>query len=125
MSFEIIHQPTQYSCLACVVAMISGDPLYKVLMILGHDGSERHFRFLECAAYLNRCGFHLGASRYDLGVHQPGRPALLIVASSNGEGNHAVFWTGDSVLDPSPASADKSLKDYEIREWWPVVRYED
>lgn len=122
-----ILQPTQYSCMACVVAMITGEPLKLVFATLGHDGSERHFRFLDCAAHLNRCGFHLGAMGKEYGLTRIpyGQPALLIVGRMSGKGNHAVYWTGKRVLDPEPAHAGKQLDDYTVREWWPVTRYED
>lgn len=125
MNFEIIYQPTPYSCMACVVAMITGDPLHKVMTLLGHDGSEKHFRFLDCASYLNRCGFHLGGHFYDHWSPHRKKPALLIVASSHGEGNHTVLWTGETVLDPEPHNEGKGLMEYTIHEWWPITRYDD
>lgn len=122
-----VIQPTQFSCMACCVAMITGDPLERVFRFLRHDGSKEPFRFLDCAAYLNRRGFHLGASGVCSGVHFSDRrqPALLIVAKSVGQGNHAVYWTGQEVHDPNPASEGKRLMEYQIREWWPITRYED
>lgn len=126
MRVKVIHQPTRYSCMACVVAMITGEPVELVFASLGHDGSARHFRFLECAAHLNRCGFHLGGSGKNHGLFRIpyGQPALLIVASQSGQGTHAVYWTGKRVLDPEPANSGKELCEYRVREWWPVTRYE-
>lgn len=123
----IIHQPTQFSCMACVAAMITGDPLEVVFSLLGHDGSERHFRFLEIAAYLNGTGYHLGDYREWLSLKCVSRhqPALLIVDGVRGLGKHAVYWTGKEVLDPEPANAGMKIHHYRVREWWPVTRYED
>lgn len=118
-----IRQPTRFSCLACCAAMITGQPLAEVFRELGHDGAERHFRFLEVAAYLNRHGFHLGLHRLE---HAPPRhPALLIVRSYNGSGSHAVFWDGREVWDPEPANQGRRLRDYAVTEWWPIARYVD
>lgn len=109
--------------MACVVAMITGDSLQVVFDALGHDGSERHFRFLDAAGYLNRRGFHLGLHRLE--YPRVRQPALLIVASTSGQGAHAVFWTGTRVMDPEPGNRGKRLADYAIAEWWPITRYED
>lgn len=126
---KVIHQPTQYSCMACVCAMITGEPLEEVFDAIGHDGSQRHFRFLDCAAFLNRRGFHLGLFIPRIGswalLVDYDQPALVIVASSSGKGNHAVYWDGCAVLDPEPENSDKQLVDYTVREWWPVTKYED
>lgn len=124
---NIIHQPTPYSCLACVVAMITEDPIEKVFATLGHDGSERHFRFLDCAAYLNKAGFHLGACADYFGIRkiQYKQPALLIVESKSFKGTHAVYWNGRYVCDPEPENAGKRWYQYDIREWWPITKYED
>ncbi|KAB0665637.1 hypothetical protein F6V25_07905 [Oryzomonas japonica] len=130
MTNSIIHQPTEFSCMACVAAMITGDPLQMVFDVLGHDGSKRVFRFLEIAGYLNSRGYHLGAygDFYGRARVEFSHPALLIVASTSGKGTHAVFWPGDAfgkILDPEPANAGKRLTAYRVLEWWPVTRFED
>lgn len=124
---NVVHQPTQFSCMACVVAMITGDSLGQIFAALGHIGNEKHFRFLDCAAYLNQRGFHLGMCSTGPGMEffDVFQPALAIVASTSGKGNHAVYWTGYSVLDPEPLNAGKQFADYTVREWWPVTKYED
>lgn len=124
---KVIHQPTKYSCVACVVAMITDDSLEEVFDAIGHNGAERHFRFLDCAAFLNRRGYHLGLCGFGPGMEfiDVFQPALVIVACSVGKGNHAVYWNGYSVLDPEPANKGKQLADYTVREWWPVTKYEE
>jgi hypothetical protein len=118
--------------MACVVAMITGDELEEVFEVLGHDGSERHFRFLDCAAYLNRHGFHLGAyarpvkwcKEYTKFEYHTNQPALVIVVGRGG-GPHAIFYTGEMVIDPSPDNMGRKLSEYQILECWPITRYED
>jgi hypothetical protein len=123
-----IYQPTAYSCMACVCAMITGEPLEEVMEIMGHDGSERHYRFLDCAAYLNRRGYHLGiyagSMLWPVSIPRE-QPALVIVASQSGCGTHAVLWDGEGFIDPEPANKWRTSFDYNIVEWWPVTKYED
>jgi hypothetical protein len=122
---RVVHQPTPYSCVACVVAMITGDDLEKIFDEFGHDGNERHFRFLECAAYLNRRGYHLGMMMKGPGCLSIDlqQPALAIVASSDGKGNHAVYWDGEVIRDPDPANAGKPRDHYRVVEWWVITKY--
>ena len=121
----IVHQKTQYGCLAAVAAMITGEPLEVVNLAIGHDGSERPFSFLEVAAFLNSRGFHLGA--YSKDIDWPlinwslVYPALLFTVSSVVNGAHAVLWDGDKVLDPEESNAGKGLKDYNVQAIWPIA----
>jgi hypothetical protein len=125
---KVIHQPTPFSCMACVAAMITNEPLEEVFDAIGHDGSQHHFRFLDIAAFLNRRGFHLGllAPKISLFPRLFVRryPALLIVESPT-PNNHAVYWTGSVVLDPSSKGGIKPLSNYQVLQWWPVFKMED
>lgn len=125
---NLVKQPTPYSCAAACVAMITGMQLEIIFSDLGHDGSEKYFRFTEYAAVLNRYGFHLGmysasseAGRKRLVVMSATSrtPALVIVAG--GENNHAVFWTGRKVMDP--LGRDWPLENYLVLEWWPIIQF--
>lgn len=121
----IVYQKTQYGCLAAVAAMITGEPLEVINQEVGHDGSERPFRFLEIAAFLNSRGFHLGA--YSRDIDRPVinwslvYPALMFTVSSFVPGCHAVYWDGSKVLDPEESNALKTLKDYNVQSIWPIV----
>jgi hypothetical protein len=124
----MIHQPTRFSCLACVAAMITGEPLEEIFEICGHDGSTHHFRFLDITGYLNRRGYHVGCCAADFAgmviIPKP-QPAIVIVSSSVSCGNHAVFWDGQDFQDPKPSNHWRTIFDYEIKEWWPIFRYVD
>lgn len=57
-----------------------------------------------------------------------GSPALLVVKPRHLAPPcvHVVYWDGECVRDPDPDMPDESkLTDYEVQEWWPLVRIED
>lgn len=122
------HQTTRFGCMAAVAAMIAGVPVRQVYADIGHDGSKRPFRFVDIAAWLNSKGFHLGAFSKS---PRPGRmvrmewsrniAALAVVSGRNGS-NHAVYWSGAEVYDPEPSNDGKQLGDYQVQEWWPIIK---
>ena len=68
-------------------------------------------------------GCHLDA---DFNI-QPGlsreETAILTVKSTRLKGcTHMIMWTGNEVLDPQEVEPTK-LDDYEITEWWPLLRF--
>jgi hypothetical protein len=133
-----------WSCLPRVAALITGEDFEEVLAFLGHDGSAivadspfadgvRGFRFREIVAYLAARGYHLGAAAQpadlpaEVSAGQEIRlairtdaPALLIVQGR--EYNHAVLWTGKQVLDTYRGLEIKTLSDYTVLQWWPVLQ---
>ena len=127
---KLVRQPTPYSCTAACIAMITGVPLEMIFADLGHDGSERPFRFVEYASVLNRYGFHLGGfcDSREAGKHRlvamswpRSGPALVITAAA--KTTHAIYWNGKRLFDP--LGVDKPLENYYVLEWWPVIQFVD
>lgn len=113
--------------------MIAGEPdLYSVALHVGHAGKQRPFRMTEIAGFLASRGFLLGTFAQRPATWKrririrwaKSHDALLIVAKSSGTGTHAVYWSGGRVLDPERVNAGKSLRDYRVLEWWPVIKVE-
>ncbi len=140
-SNQRIEQPTPWSCMPAVAAMITGEEVSDVFIQVGHEGKpvgkdgRLGFTICEIAGYLASRSYLIGKSfiprtttakwnnpsKFALSIIFPSTdPAMLIVKSSNG--THAVFWTGSVVLDPHPERpTSRDLDDYEILQWWPIV----
>lgn len=124
---------TDQTCLACVVAMITGRELAEVLACCGSYIPGRPLAFTEAARFLAANGYTVGG----YGTAAPGRmgvvmrygrqiPAVVIVEKDvpSATGTHAVLWTGRHVLDPTPGCVgERWLSGYQVREWWPVTRW--
>jgi len=148
---NIIKQPNRWSCMACVAAMIVGETLQDFIDFIDHDGSDyeatslhpcryRGFSWLEVMQYLLDRGYSLGAYLIanDGGLIPVGEntkclnwdlplstPAIVGTKSKHTIGvKHVIYWTGEKVLDPDPDINDLELDDYEVEEWWPIVRHE-
>lgn len=152
---NIIKQPDRHSCMVCVASMITNKDLKYVTDFIGHDGSEfsftsghplryRGFGMIEVMQYLLSERFMLGhfyrssdkdgllkikSKDKELNiVFNLKNPAMLVVVSQvfGSKVRHVVYWDGEDVLDPNPdVQGLRKLEDYEITEWWPVVRFEE
>lgn len=119
---RIVTQPDNWSCYACVAAMITGKQLQDVIDFVGHDGSRRSddskhpdkrvgFTHGEVSAYLAHHGLALncwltldnGELRIPAEFNNMERmQAELVVESERLKGvAHSVWWTGYEVLDPN------------------------
>ena len=135
--FERLIQPDDWSCYPQVACMIVGVDYKTFLAFNGHDGSEilykdrehpkgrRCFTDSEITKFLAHFGITTQGPYYpdknaELDdVFYKEYPASLCVKSRRFEGSyHAVLWTGEHVLDPSPKAKElEKLEDYEIISW--------
>ena len=125
-----VVQQNDWSCLACCAVMVTGEPLAALVADVGHDGGDiiphsrhsdgrRGFTLCEIIRYLAGRGYTLGACLEQMVSITD--PAILMVKGRRF--NHAIFWDGEEVHDPSPAADDnRQLMDYTILQWWPVAR---
>ena len=134
-----IIQPNDWSCLACVAAMITGQPLDAVLgyvakyLPLDVCAARGSIPFTLIAGYLPLHGYTLGA--FSNGIprkkwaqfwYSRSIPAVAVCDNGSSLTTHAVLWTGATVLDPSPRKgAVEPLENYVVREWWPIHKWED
>jgi hypothetical protein len=133
-TFTRIEQPPGSKlCLACVVAMLTGSTLHEVMNGCEHWNEAQPLPFLKAVQYLAR-------RRWIVGLMIPARfpvlrmlafmlvrrrfGAILFTMAKGTCSVHAVLWTGKEILDPSPGSEGRRLRDYRIVEWWPLVRVE-
>lgn len=136
---ETVKQPNNWSCMACVAAMVAGEPLKSVTDFIGHDGSEidkgskhpdkrRGFNAYEIDSYLLSRGYsfapELAVSNQDevlkgervLCEIDMGQPMYVSVKSKSLSGcEHAIYWDGKNVHDPNvDMNGELQLKDYEL-----------
>lgn len=145
-----VHQTNSWSCWACVVAMILGEPLEHIIEHVGHDGSEeypesthpnkrRGFSSCEMVKCLLDHGVSVGTgAKIDAsGSEIPEKivieidrsiPAILVVTSERfgAPHEHVVFWDGELVYDPNPRhQRPRTLEEMpEVLEWHPLFREE-
>jgi len=135
---EIVKQYDNWSCMACVAAMITGETLQDVVDFVGHDGSavvewsdhpdkKEGFQLYEIDQYLMSRGYSFAAELTVRDQAQIGDKSVdcevdfslamvLIAKSPSLEGcTHAMYWDGQTVFDPKPdVIGHRLLKDYEI-----------
>lgn len=130
--FTRIEQPPGSKlCLACVVAMLADTSLEDVLQRCDHHDAGTPLPFSTAANFLASRRWHIGMMLHGrfallkglvfLLIHRR-YGAILFVRPSNGEGTHAVLWTGERIFDPAPGAEGKKLNDYQVLEWWPLVK---
>jgi len=135
-----IQQNDDWSCLACVAAMVVGKKSIKdFVKFVGHDGSKKiptslhpdkytGFYMIEAVRYLSKYNLHIGCYlnadfKVPLKIFGKDRPAIITVQSKKyAKCLHIICWTGDVVLDPRHTKPTK-LSEYEIKEWWPLVHW--
>jgi len=143
-----MKQFNNWSCMACVAAMIVNEPLQNVIDFIGHDGSDWDpnskspfrvvgFSVFEIISFLASRNLMLGFYALITGsinfedkdflVTVPiDAPAMITVKSERFFPNvrHVVYWDGKKVFDPNPEVEDgRSLKNYKIYEWWPILKF--
>ncbi len=145
---EVIKQPNNWSCYACVAAMATGKTLQDVIDFVGYDGSEiqetsnhpdkrRGFDFVDINRFMAHYGFSFGVmgctidkiveieDYISLTVTIPMDllPAMVLVESTmpDFDGNHCLYWDTKNLYDPY---FDKPVDfgNYKLKEWWPVGR---
>ena len=146
---RVVKQLDNWSCAACVAAMITGETLKDVVAFIGHDGSaiiesslhpDKRIGFCryELDSYLMSKGYSF-SNEFDL--YEPDAigkkkvscelnltiPMYLVVKSESLAGHtHAVYWDGENVCDPSPEVCEhKSLDSYEVERVLPVWKYNE
>lgn len=147
--FKVIRQYNSWSCYACVAAMITGETLEDVIKEVGHDGSEkvdwslhpekhRGFTLEEINLYLATRFYTLGCVCADVSgqtakitkeyshliINIPfDIPAMILVKSTLfDDGHHCLYWNGKQAFDPHHDD-DVDLANYELAEWWPVIKF--
>jgi hypothetical protein len=117
-----ILQPDDWSCLACCAAMATNEDLedvIKCLKLMGIEPSEGSYSFPEIVPYLISRGYMIGSlgapEELTLANKDPETYLLLPFLSDpaivnlglrrSTEPSHAVYWSGEEVLDPDPRSA--------------------
>lgn len=144
---KTIKQADDWSCAACVAAMITGETLQDVIDFVGHDGSrqdeaEKHpdkrvgFKTYEVDQYLMSRGYSYSQAFQLSDPDQVGNdsvmgeislsgPLYFVVKSARLEGcTHAIYWDGENIHDPSPnAPENPKLSDYEIKEFMMIYKY--
>ena len=123
--------------------------LKDVISFVGHDGGgyddksnhpdkKRGFKLSEINKYLASHNVTLGAigaNTETLSVNfykdythitidiNLKMPALVLVESALGNCNHCLYFDSEYFFDPYIGKVD--LKDYEVMEWWPVLRFDN
>lgn len=134
-NIELIKQSTNNSCLACVLAMMVGEPEQYVLDWFKNDGppfsDEDAYIFLaHHGIYLSLYCKMLEPTSFDgleddmtVTLSLRGRPYYFVVESQTFPGKtHSILWNGEKVLDPSPkAKDDPALSDYKIIGFYPMM----
>ncbi|MHC1696882.1 MAG: hypothetical protein AB9919_02210 [Geobacteraceae bacterium] len=130
--FTRVEQPPgSRLCLACVVAMLTDTTLDEVMSRCELVNESTPLPFSAAVQYLAGHRWHVGlllTGRFALGrllvylLLRRWYGAILIVRPPGAGSVHAVLWTGREILDPAPGCHGRSLRDYRILEWWPLVR---
>lgn len=135
--YKTIKQPPGSSiCGACLVAMITGQPLHIVrsrLLRFRLHGTT-YYSEAEIIRYLARQGVFTGMRAVTLDDepltidtpvefkwHFTDGPAILAVKSQNfKEADHWIFWDGEHVRDPASDQDTNKLEEYQILEVIPI-----
>lgn len=131
-AFQRVEQPPgSRLCLACVVATLTDTTLAEVMDRCDLVNESTPLPFHLAVQYLARRRWHVGIlldGRFALvrlllfSLRYRRYGAILITRPEGTVGVHAVLWTGAEIIDPAPGATGKRLRDYQIMEWWPLVR---
>jgi len=118
-------------CVACVSAMATDTTveefeafMQELQSVYSFINTEAPYGDIEMNLYLMRYGLKLGDTKYPNSDGFPdSKPASVTVKSENYPGiNHAIYWNGKQIFDPSPKSENgRPFSDYKVVEWCNIV----
>jgi hypothetical protein len=146
---RFVKQKDSWSCFACVAAMATNKTLKYVIKEVGYDGSEiiksskhpkgyKGFELPDMFIYFAKHNFLLG-SYFHLKENLTSKdeefiitvsvntPAMIVVKSGSFVGaKHCIYYDGETIYDPrKKKNSNPKFEDYEIEEWWPIVKIID
>lgn len=148
MKTKFVKQMDNWSCYACVAAMITGETLQDVINFVGYNGSEieeesehpdkrKGFNISDINKYFADRKIVLGAmganiAGFETNFHKEyaymdvrielNKPAMVLVKSPTLQNcDHCLYWDGKNLFDPYFGKVN--LQDYAPVEWWPVVDF--
>jgi len=135
---RVVKQLDNWSCAACVAAMITGETLKDVVEFIGHDGSAIHedsehpdkricFSKYEIDSYLLSRGYsfspeieiydqkQIGSKKVSCDIDTSVRMYLVVTSDALVGCTHAVYWDGKNVCEPNPSVREhRPMNEYEI-----------
>ncbi len=118
------------SCMACVLGMIINKSEEYVLNWFKYYGPP--FNNQDAFIFLAHHGIFFGIAFEEIHFQEDDihgimsikeRPLLITVKSENYEDKtHAIYWDGFQIKDPCPTTKKTKIKEYEIKEIYPLLR---